>query len=220
MNKATAPPPVATKIDLGKLHRADYVAPKKPVLLTLEPARYLAIEGQGAPGDIAFTTRIGALYALAYAVKMTRRFSGQTDYTVSRLEARYWADAEAPCFADLPKDRWRWQLLIRTPDFVTPEELTRAVAALAEKGKAPEASEVRLETLDEGRCVQMLHMGPYDRTGDTVATMVALAEREGLEFHGRHHEIYISDPRRVEPARLKTILRHPVTSRCDKTSTP
>jgi hypothetical protein len=146
---------------------------------------------------------------MAYTVKMTRKFSGQTDYTVSRLEALYWGAGDV-CFTQLPKDQWRWQLLIRTPEFVKTAELDRAVAALRKKGKAPAAGEVRLVTLAEGRCVQVLHVGPYDRIGESVAQMATAAAAAGCEFRDRHHGIYLSDPRRVEPARLKTILRQPI----------
>ena len=118
---------------------------------------------------------------------------------------------EAQSFACLPKDQWQWRLLIRTPEFVTAEELAKAVAVLREKGKGGPVQEVRLESLAEGLCVQMLHVGPYDREGETVEVMKAYAEQNSLKFHGRHHEIYLSDPRRVPPERLKTILRQPVT---------
>ena len=110
----------------------------------------------------------------------------------------------------MPKDQWRWRLLIRTPEFVAAKELAAAAAKLIAKGKPAEVNQVKLETIDEGRCVQMLHIGPYDREGDTVAGMGAFAGEHGLKFAGPHHEIYISDPRRVAPEKLKTILRLPV----------
>ena len=199
--------PTAAKIDLGKLHKADYVAPKQPVLLHIAPARYLAVTGQGRPGGDEFQTRIGALYAIAFTVKMTRKFGGRQDYTVGRLEAQYFFDGDP---AAIPPDEWPWRLLIRTPEFVADTELTEAAAKLIAKGKPAEVKQVKLETIDEGRCVQMLNVGPYEREGDSVAVMCAFAGRHGLKFAGPHHEIYISDPRRVAPAKLKTILRLPV----------
>ncbi len=195
------------KIDLAKLYKADYVAPKKPVLLKLKPARYLAIAGQGAPGGDRFTAGIGALYAMAFTIKMTRKFAGKQDYTVSRLEGQ-WFFAGDP--AKVPPDQWQWKLLIRTPDFIRPLDLKQAVATLQKKGKAPEAKQVTIETLDEGTCVQMLHVGPYDREGETVEKMCAFAQEHGFRMVGPHHEIYVSDPRRVPPEKLKTILRQPV----------
>lgn len=141
---------------------------------------------------------------------MTRKSAGKQDYTVSRLEGQ-WFFAGDP--AKVPPDQWQWKLLIRTPDFIRPSDLKQAVATLRKKGKAPEAMEVTLETLDEGTCVQMLHVGPYDREGETVSKMGAFAQEHGFRVVGPHHEIYISDPRRVPPERLKTILRQPVTTK-------
>ena len=201
------------KIDLLKLFKEEYTQPKKPVLLDVKPAVYLAIEGQGEPGGESFTQRIGALYSIAYTVKMTRKFAGQQDYTVGRLEAQWWTDQPTQNFATLPQNLWRWKLLIRIPEFVTPEELNRAVDVIRKRGKTEPVDQVRLETIGEGRCVQMLHVGPYDQEQKTVDIMRAHAARQGYDFNGRHHEIYISDPRRVEPARLKTILRQPVRRR-------
>ncbi len=197
-----------TKLDLTKLHKADYVAPKQPVLLTLKPAHYLAISGQGSPGGDDFSARIGALYAMAFTVKMTRKFAGQQDYTIGKLEAQWFFDGDP---ASLPKDQWRWKLLIRTPDFIKSVELKDAVATLLKRGKPPEVKEVKLERIAEGRCVQMLHVGPYERECETIWKMQAFAESQGLKLAGPHHEIYVSDPRRVPPERLKTILREPVT---------
>jgi hypothetical protein len=199
------------KIDLGRIHKEAYAAPKKPVLLDIGPATYLAISGQGEPGGPLFIQHIGALYGVAFTVKMTRKFPSQQDYVVGKLEAQWWCDGSEENFAHVPKDQWRWRLLIRTPEFVTAGELARAVEVLKKKGKTEPVEAVRLESLAEGRCVQMLHIGPYDREDETLAVMKAHAEKHGLKFQGRHHEIYLSDPRRIPPEKLKTILRHPVT---------
>ena len=198
------------KIDLGQLHKDEYAAPKKPVLLTIAPTTYLGISGSGAPGDPAFTTRIGALYAMAFTVKMTRKFAGKQDYTIGKLETQYWTEPAGREFDAAAKNRWKWRLLIRTPDFVTEADLAGAATVLLGKGKPAEVKEVGLISLTEGACVQMLHVGPYDRIGEAVAVMKVFAESKGLAFHGLHHEIYISDPRRGAPERLKTILREPV----------
>jgi hypothetical protein len=198
------------KIDLYKAHKNDYVTPKKPTLIKMQGAQYLAITGHGSPGGEAFTDKIGALYGAAFTIKMTRKFGGQQDYAVCKLEAQYWCGADGGDFSHVPKEQWCWKLLIRTPDFVTQEELDKAMVALLSKGKSPTVREVRLESLAEGLCVQMLHVGPYDREPESIALMKVCAEEEGLHFHGRHHEIYLSDPRRVPAERLKTILRIPV----------
>ena len=200
--------PATDKLDLYKKHKADYVTPKKPKLLTVQPASYLAITGQGEPGGEAFVAKVGALYAAAYTIKFARKAGGR-DYVVCKLEAQWWG-ARKRNFAEEPRDQWRWKLLIRVPDFVTQRDLTDAVKQLRDKGKAPEAREINLETIDEGRCVQMLHVGPYEKEGETVALMKNAARESGLAFHGRHHEIYLSDPTRVAPEKLRTILRMPV----------
>jgi hypothetical protein len=197
------------KIDLYKLNKAEYAATRKPALVEVKPATYLAISGQGAPGGEKFTASIGALYGVAFTIKMTRKFAGQQDYVVCKLEGQWWSEP-ASDFAKLPPDQWRWTLLIRTPDFVKDEELRGAVTVLLKRGKGEDVKRVRLESLAEGLCVQMLHVGPYNQEHETIAVMKAFAEKQQLEFAGKHHEIYLSDPRRVPPERLKTILRHPV----------
>jgi hypothetical protein len=101
-------------------------------------------------------------------------------------------------------------MLIRTPDFISASDLKSAVVTLLKKGKSREVEEVKLETLKEGTCVQMLHVGPYDREGETIEKMCAFVKEKGYELAGPHHEIYLSDPRRVPAERLKTILREPV----------
>src|SRR5215472_1065895 len=197
------------KIDLYKQHKAEYAATRKPALVKISKGCYLAIEGQGAPGTDVFTASIGALYGVAFTVKMTRKFSGRQDYTVCKLEAQWWSD-DGQDFADAPKPDWRWKLLIRTPDFVTRKEVNDAVAVLVKRGKGKEVERVRLESVSEGKCVQMLHVGPYEEEPTSISFMKAFVAPHGLSFHGRHHEIYLSDPRRVAPQKLKTILRMPV----------
>jgi len=197
------------KLDLYRLHKAEYAATRKPALVELQPATYLAISGQGAPGGERFTASIGALYGVAFTIKMTRKFSGKEDYAVCKLEGQ-WGSESAQDFAKLSRDQWLWKLLIRTPDFIGEEDLRQAVAVLLKRGKGEDVKSVRLEALAEGPCVQMLHVGPYDKERETVAVMKAYAEKQQLQFSGKHHEIYLSDPRRVPPERLKTILRLPV----------
>ncbi len=198
------------KIDLYKQHKDQYVLAKKPVLVTMDEATYLTISGRGAPGGAEFTERIGALYGAAFTIKMTRKFAGQQDYVVSKLEAQWWLDGESCDFANAPKDQWNWRLMIRTPLFVKQKELDDAARKLMEKGKAPCADHVKLEAITEGLCVQMLHIGPYEEERHSIGVMKAFAEQQGLTFHGRHHEVYLSDPRRIAPEKLKTILRLPV----------
>jgi hypothetical protein len=201
--------PAPKKFDIYKEFAADYATPRTPVIVDIKRARYLAIAGSGEPGGKAFQAAIGALYNVAFTVKMARKFAGR-DYTVSKLEGLWWVDDSKRTFLEMPPASWHWKLMIRIPDFITEKEIAAAIEKLLAKGKPKEVSSVELEELHEGRCVQVLHLGPYDKEGPTIAAMEAHAESNGLKFHGSHHEIYLSDPRRVAPAKLRTILRHPV----------
>jgi hypothetical protein len=200
----------AEKIDLYKKFKAEYITPKQPTLVEVGPAHYLAVTGQGAPGGEEFTAKIGALYAMAFTIKMTRKFAGKGDYVICKLEGQYWSDDEDQEFQASAPDDLRWRLMIRTPDFIAQDDLDEAAEKLLAKGKAPEAKAVVLVSFAEGTCVQVLHVGPYDQEGESVARMQAFVAEQGLQVAGRHHEIYLSDPRRVAPEKLRTILRLPV----------
>ena len=200
------------KLDLYKAFAADYSAPRTPALVEPHAAQYLAIEGQGEPGGEIFTSRLGLLYNVAFTLKMAKKFAG-IDYAVCKLEGLWWGRAkEGISFLDEPRSQWRWQLLIRTPDFIKAADRSAALKQLRERGKDPATADVELMRLDEGRSIQLLHVGPYDAEAESLARMHALAESLRLRPHRRHHEIYLSDPRRVPAARLKTILRMPVRS--------
>lgn len=190
-----------TKLDLYAEHRDEYVAPREPTLVDVGPARYLAISGRGKPGGPEFAEAVGALYNVSFTTKMASKAAG-SDYAVSKLEGLWWKDGGST--------EWSWQLLIRVPEFITKKHLAQAVEKLLERGKEDAVTRVTLETLDEGKCVQMLHVGPYSAERPTIAKMRAFAEKNGLGFKGRHHEIYLSDPRRVDAGKLRTILRQPV----------
>jgi hypothetical protein len=198
-----------TKLDLCKVHKEEYVAPKKPLLVNTRPANYLTIAGRGKPGDETFVAQIQSLYGPAYTLKMTRKAAGQ-DYKVAMLEGLYWGDDPEGCLFNQPLEAMHWKLLIRTPDFITQKDLQQALAALAEKGKAPPTGELKLEKLGEGPCVQMLHVGPYAAEKKTFDLMAAWMRENAVVPAGPHHEIYLSDPRRVPEERLRTILRMPV----------
>ncbi len=201
--------PTAEKVDLYKAKKTEYAATPKPSVVKIGPASYLSISGKGAPGGTAFSDAIGALYGVAFTVKMTRKFAGKRDYAVCKLEARY---PNLSCASMPPKEEWTWDLMIRTPEFVTKKEVSTAIATLQKRGKGKEAERVTLDSLTEGLCVQALHVGPYDKEAETIASMQAFAESKRLKFAGIHHEVYLSDPRRVAPEKLKTILRIPVTN--------
>ena len=206
--KPAATADASVKLDLYSKYSKEYAASQDPALVTIGPATYLSISGKGAPGSPAFTEAIGALYGVAFTVKMTRKFAGKRDYVVSKLEGRWPGFKAGGPPAD--KDLWTWQMMIRTPEFVKEQEIKQAVAVLQKRGKGGGADRVHLETIEEGLCVQVLHVGPYERESETMCKMASLAGSKGLKLCGVHHEIYLSDPRRVAPEKLKTILRHPV----------
>ncbi len=197
--------PTIEKIDLYKDNKKEYAATPKPAIVEVGPVVYLSIGGKGAPGGSEFSDAVGALYGIAFTVKMTRKFAGKQDYSVCKLEG-LWPDFSG----DTPKEQWTWQLMIRTPKFVTKKDIEQAVQTLLKRGKGKDAHRVELVTLREGKCVQALHVGPYEEEARTATAMQAFAEKQGLRLTGPHHEIYLSDPRRVEPAKIKTILRIPV----------
>jgi len=163
------------RLDLYRTHRTEYVAPRRPVLITTKPAKYLAVEGRSQPGAPDFDAAIGALYSVAFTIKMARKFAGR-DYAVSKLEGLWWNPE--PDDASAAKKVWSWQLMIRTPDFITPVEVRKTKAALLKKGKAPTVSKVKLIRLAEGRCVQMLHVGRYDAEQPTMDAMKTFAADE------------------------------------------
>ncbi len=203
---------VATeKVDLFKKHHAEYVAPSKPQLITVGPARYLAVTGRGRPGGEEFQAKLGALFGVAFTIKMTRKFAGKGDYVVGKLEGQYWPDPGVPDPFDPPLDEMNWRLMIRTPAVVGASDVKDAVAKLTAKGKGDRADEVAVYDVTQGVCVQMLHVGPYDREIESIKRMLAFAEPQGYTYGGPHHEIYLSDPRRVPPERLRTILRLPLS---------
>jgi hypothetical protein len=199
------------KIDLYRLHAADYVKPKHPVLVVTKTGRYLAVDGSGDPSGSGFTEAVGALYAMAYTIKMAKKRLG-LDFKVAGLEGLWWgAGADtSKWMVDQSKATWRWKLLIRMPDFIKERCLVMAAEILREKGKGKAVAAVKLERIAEGKCVQMLHVGPYRAEGPTMDAMLAFAKEQGLRFTGRHHEIYLSDPNRSSPDKMKTIIRQPV----------
>ena len=175
---------------------------------------YLAIEGQGAPGDAAYRLAVGALYPLAYGARFAGKVRG-IDEKVGPLEGLWWAD-DMTAFLSGRREDWRWRMMIRAPSWLD-EVAFQGLRVAARQKKAMDSAriaaldQVALTTLDEGACVQALHVGPYADEGPLIQRMHAEAAARGRALRGRHHEIYLSDPERVAPERLKTILRQPVT---------
>jgi len=203
------------KLDLKKTDRAFYSGKKGRWDRVVVPEmQYLMIDGMGDPGDPDYAAAVGALYPLAYGIKFLCKADG-TDFTVPPLSALWWSEDRA-AFVEGNRDKWQWTAMIRMPDFVTPAQVEQARAAtIAKQSKKGEDTSlltvVRLGKLNEGESFQTLHIGHYTDEAPVLAELHDRVMPEaGVTFGSPHHEIYLSDPRRVAPEKLKTILRQPV----------
>jgi hypothetical protein len=204
------------KTDLSKQHKSYYMAKNKPELITIEAAQYLSISGKGDPSGPAYATTLQALYTTAYVLKFMYK-AKEFDFTVAKLEGLWWFDEslygtvpmqEAP--QKIPRSEWEYRLLIRLPDFVQKADIQKAKESAISKKGIPEIAGVEFYEMEEGTCVQMLHVGPFDKEPETLLQMKAFIEEHGFQKNGMHHEIYLSDFRKTPPEKLKTILREPV----------
>ncbi|QDP94704.1 hypothetical protein FOE78_01145 [Microlunatus elymi] len=182
-------------------------------IVEVPPLQYLMIDGHGDPNtSAAYAGAIATLFPVAYAVKFASRTGLGRDYVVPPLEALWWADDLSVFTSARDKSRWSWTAMIMVPDWIDAELYEAAVATAARKGSAPRLTELRLASLGEGTAVQTLHIGSYDDEAEVLADLHdRFIPSAGLRMTGRHHEIYLSDARRVEPSKLRTILRQPVT---------
>ena len=204
--------------DFKKEYREFYLPPEQPGIVTVPEANFLAVRGSGDPNqtDGEYQKAIGLLYGVAYTIKMSHKgdhaIEGFYDYVVPPLEGFWWQEGAAG-IDYARKEDFCWISVIRLPEFVTSAELAWAREEAARKKKA-DFSDVEFLTIDEGLCVQCMHIGPYDDEPATVARMHEYMERQGyvldITDQRRHHEIYLSDAREVPPEKRKTVIRHPV----------
>lgn len=202
---------MSEKIDLKK-QLDGYTATKGVFrILDVPPANYLMIDGEGDPNTPVFAEAAEALYPLAYTLKFSSKRELDRDYVVPPLEGLWWADDMAAFSTHRDKSLWRWTLLIMQPHWVDRPFVASARRAVQAKGAPARLHDIRFERLDEGRCVQTLHIGSFDSEAGVLARMHdEFIPANGLRATGRHHEIYLSDPRRTVPEKLRTILRQPV----------
>lgn len=181
-------------------------------LVEVPATRYLMIDGQGDPNTAPeYEQALQALYPVAYKLKFASKRELGRDYVVPPLEGLWWADDMAAFTTRRNKDEWRWTMMLMVPEWLGREMVTAAVAAAGAKDPPARLADVRLEELTEGLCVQTLHLGPFDAEGPVLERMHhGFIPQNGLRLTGKHHEIYFSDPRRVAPEKLRTILRQPV----------
>ncbi len=180
-------------------------------VLEVPPLRFLMVDGRGDPNVAPeYTEALEVLYPLAYALKFASKRDLGRDYVVPPLEGLWWAEDMA-AFGRRDKAAWSWTLLLLTPDWLTPDHVAAARAAVAGRKPGLPIERVRVDVLDEGLCVQTLHVGSFDDEGPVLADLHdRYLPEHRLVRTGRHHEIYLSDPRRTAPSRLRTILRQPV----------
>jgi hypothetical protein len=204
--------------DYKKEYKEFYLPPKKPVIVDIPKMNYIAVRGKGNPNDEDgdYKKAIGLLYAIAFTIKMsykgTRQIEGYFQYVVPPLEGLWWQEnTEGIVYSK--KDEFHWISMIRLPDFVSKEDFAWAVEE-AERKKKMDFLKVEYFTYDEGKCVQCMHIGSYDDEPATIVSMDSFAKEEGYEVditqERFHHEIYLSDPRRCDVSKLRTVVRHPI----------
>lgn len=205
--------------DFKKEYKEFYLPKEKPSIIEVPTMNYIAMRGKGNPNDEngEYKNTIGLLYSIAYTVKMSKKgdhkINGYFDFVVPPLEGFWWQDGNHKSIDYARKDDFNFISVIRLPDFVTKADFDWAISEATEK-KKQDFSKVEFLTYNEGLCVQCLHIGSYDDEPATVAKMREFMTKNGYELDIEnpryHHEIYLSDPRRCSPEKLKTVIRHPV----------
>ncbi len=198
------------KVDFKKTLKPLYRPPAKEfVVVEVPEMQFLMIDGVGAPGGPVYGAAVQALYSVSYPVKFLSKFELERDYVVPPLEGLWWAE-NMSAFVTNDRDSWAWTMMIMQPDWVTRDMVRRAKDKAAEKtGAVPDS--LRFGAFAEGLSAQIMHVGPYSEEGPTIARLhdKFLPDNELVE-NGHHHEIYLGDPRRTAPEKLKTVLRQPV----------
>jgi hypothetical protein len=201
-----------SKIDLKVEYKPLFSAPVKDfVLVEVPPLQYLMFDGKGDPNTAPeYQQAIEALYSLSYTLKFMSKRAFDRDYVVGPLEGLWWAK-DMNTFVTREKSKWSWTMMILQPDWIEKSHLCAALSEVVMKKGLPGLEKVRLERLEEGLSAQILHVGPYDDEGPVLQRLhEEWLPANGLVETGKHHEIYLSDPRKTEPAKLRTILRQPV----------
>lgn len=204
------------KLDLRKQYKHLYQPSAKEVsVIDVPPLQFAMIDGAIEPGQLpgdspAFQQAVEALFGISYTLKFMykQRPDRPIDYTVMTLEGLWWK--EDGHFDIANPGNWRWTAMIMQPDHITEEMFQEGLAQLRRKKPNPALDQLRLQTFHEGMSLQIMHIGPYSDEPATIARMDAFAAEHGYRMRGKHHEIYMGDPRRADPARLKTVLRHPI----------
>jgi hypothetical protein len=199
------------KIDLKKELRQLYQPSTKAVAEVVIPTlSYLMIDGQGDPNTSQdFAEAVEALFAVSYAAKfMVKKGPQSKDYAVMPLEGLWWSDDMAE-FTIADKSKWKWTAMIMQPPFVPRQVIESAIEQVGKKKSLPALAKIRLESLSEGHCAQLMHVGPFSNEGPNIAKVHEFIKARGKPV-GKHHEIYLSDIRKADPAKWKTVIRQPM----------
>lgn len=207
------------KLDYKKEYKDLYLPKTAPMVIDVPKMTFIMVNGKGNPNDPdgEYQKAVELLYAITYTIKMSKMGNhvpdGYFEYVVPPLEGLWWMD-EPSNFNFTEKDKYCWISMIRQPDFVTEEVFAWASREALNKKPHLQVDAARLEVYQEGLCVQCMHIGPYDDEVHTVEKIEAYIKEQGLENdmseHRHHHEIYLSDPRKIDASKMKTVLRHPV----------
>ncbi len=198
-------------IDLKKEYREHYTARVgKPTLVEVPPRSFLMIDGAGDPNTSReYADAVTALYPIAYGIRAAIKKETGDGYTVMPLEGLWWADDMANFSVD-DKSDWKWTMMICQPALATIDMAEPIIAEVTAKKGLASGDRVRFDVYEEGRAAQVMHVGPYAAEEPTIALLHQFIEDQGLERSGLHHEVYLGDPRKSDPAKLKTIIRQPV----------
>lgn len=201
-----------TKVDFKKTLKPLYNPSAKDFTIIEVPTLlYLMIDGHGTPGNQAYQDALEALYGVAYNLKFTSKVTLERDYVVPPLQGLWWAEDMDHFTVKRDKSQWDWTMMILTPDWIDELMFDTAVSEVRIKKDPPALPKLRLETYAEGLCAQIMHIGSYDDEGPTLARLhQEWLPQNGYTETGKHHEIYLGDPRKVVPEKLKTILRQPI----------
>jgi len=202
------------KIDYKKILKEFYHPPlKAPVIVDVPAMNFLMIDGRGDPNQSqTYRDAVSTLYSLSYALKFGVKKSEGVDYSVMPLEGLWWMD-DNRLFVQGCKDLWYWTMMIAQPELINQTMIEKTKEEVKKKKDLPSLKDVRFETYHEGLCVQIMYVGAYSDEHPTIMLMHDFATQEGYCIDGKHHEIYLGDPNKTAPERLKTILRQPIIKR-------
>jgi hypothetical protein len=197
-------------VDFRKKYKNLYQPKAGKVEFILIPQLYfLMIDGQGDPNTSTdYVNAVSALYGIAYNLKFKIKKTRAMDYNLLPLEGLWWMD-DMDLFSVDTKDQWKWTMMISQPDFITNDDITAAIVEVGHKKPNPALARIRFEVFNEGNCAQIMHIGPYADEKPNIDLVHQAISEKGYKRCGKHHEIYLGDPRKSNPEKLKTIIRQP-----------